>query len=64
MKQLGQVNLVNVTTAQRDALTGVANGDIIYNTTLAAIQVRKSGAWRVLGYGNPIARIMSVQTFR
>lgn len=46
MKQLTQVNLVNVTTTQRDALTGVANGDVVYNTTVDQVQARVGGAWR------------------
>lgn len=34
-----------LTTAQRDALKNVSNGQLIYNTTLNKFQGRESGAW-------------------
>ena len=37
--------LANMTTAERDALTNVANGDVIYNTSTNKFQGRASGAW-------------------
>jgi hypothetical protein len=37
--------LANMTTAERDALTNVANGDVIYNTNTNKFQGRASGAW-------------------
>ena len=42
----------NLTTAERDALTGVANGAIIYNTTLGEFQVYQGGAWSSLASGS------------
>lgn len=40
-----QLGLQNVTTTQRDALTGVADGDTIYNTTSWQVEWREGGAW-------------------
>lgn len=40
--------LVNLTTAQRNALSGVVNGMMIYNTTEHEVQVRVDGTWEVL----------------
>lgn len=34
-----------LTTAQRDALQNVINGQLIYNTTLNKFQGRENGAW-------------------
>ena len=34
-----------LTTAQRDALQNVSNGQMIYNTTLNKFQGREAGAW-------------------
>lgn len=34
-----------LTTAQRDALQNVINGQLIYNTTLDKFQGREAGAW-------------------
>lgn len=34
-----------LTTAQRDALRNVMNGQLIYNTTLEKFQGRENGAW-------------------
>ena len=47
--------LQNVTTAQRDALTGVANGTPIYNTTLGQTQWREGGAWVTNAAGGTVA---------
>lgn len=37
--------VVSLTTTQRDALSGVANGQMIYNTTTNKFQGRAAGAW-------------------
>lgn len=37
--------LASMTTAERDALTGVENGDMIYNTSTNKFQGRAGGAW-------------------
>jgi hypothetical protein len=37
--------LANMTSSERDALTNVANGDVIYNTTANKFQGRANGAW-------------------
>ena len=36
---------VRLTTVQRNALTGVANGDVILNTDLDRLQYYSSGQW-------------------
>jgi hypothetical protein len=41
----GGILLPQVTTAQRDALQNVKNGQMIYNTTLGTAQYFKAGAW-------------------
>jgi hypothetical protein len=41
----GGIFLPQVTTTQRDALTNVKNGQVIYNTTLGTAQYFKAGAW-------------------
>lgn len=46
---LDPIRIVSVTTTQRDALSGVGNGDLIYNSTLAAHQMRMNGAWVTIG---------------
>jgi len=40
-----QLQLQNVTTTQRDALTWVENWDAIYNTTTGQVEWREWGAW-------------------
>lgn len=42
----------NYTTAQRDALTGAADGHHIYNTTVGTEQLYSSGAWYDVGTGS------------
>lgn len=37
--------LANMTTAERDALANVANGDVIYNTSVNKFQGRANGTW-------------------
>ena len=37
--------LASMTTAERDALAGVENGDMIYNTSVNKFQGRAAGAW-------------------
>jgi hypothetical protein len=37
--------LASMTTGERDALTGVENGDMIYNTSVNKFQGRAAGAW-------------------
>ena len=39
------LRLASFTTTERDALSGVANGDLIYNVTLSKIQPYAGGAW-------------------
>ncbi|MDP4145634.1 MAG: hypothetical protein Q8936_14300 [Bacillota bacterium] len=41
----GGILLPQLTTAQRDALINVTNGQMIYNTTLGSAQYFKAGAW-------------------
>lgn len=41
----GGILLPQVTTAQRDALQNVQNGQMIYNTTLGTAQYFKAGSW-------------------
>jgi len=43
---LTRLTLPWVTTAQRDALADVANGQFVYNTTTGTIQARQAGAWK------------------
>lgn len=45
----------NVTTTQRDSLTGVANGTQIYNTTLGQMQWREGGAWVTNASGGSVS---------
>ena len=47
-----KLRLKSYTTVQRDALVGVANGDIIYNTTDNQFQFYENGGWVNSG-GNP-----------
>lgn len=47
----GQLIVPQYTTTQRDALGAVANGNIIYNTTDGAFQVREWWAWNGVGAG-------------
>lgn len=42
------IKLISLTTAQRDALTGV-NGDIIYNSTTNTVQAFQNSAWSDVG---------------
>jgi hypothetical protein len=44
-KTEAQLQLQNVTTTERDALTGVQNGDAVYNTTTGQVNWREGGAW-------------------
>jgi len=39
------LRLASFTTTQRDALTGGANGDLIYNSSTNKVQARAGGAW-------------------
>ena len=39
------LRLASFTTTERDALSGTANGDLIYNVTLSKIQAYAGGAW-------------------
>ena len=41
----GGILMPQVTTAQRDALQNVQNGQMIYNTTLGTAQYFKAGVW-------------------
>jgi len=41
----GGVLLPQITTAQRNALQNVQNGQMIYNTTLGTAQYFKAGTW-------------------
>lgn len=41
----GALILPRITTSQRDALTGIDNGTLIYNTTLNKFQGRENNAW-------------------
>jgi hypothetical protein len=41
----GGILMPQVTTAQRDALQNVQNGQMIYNTTLGSAQYFKVGVW-------------------
>jgi hypothetical protein len=41
----GGILMPQVTTAQRDALQNVQNGQMIYNTTLGSAQYFKAGVW-------------------
>jgi hypothetical protein len=41
----GAFKLTNYTTAERDALTGIEAGDIIYNTTLSSTQFYNGTVW-------------------
>lgn len=43
------IRLKNYTTTERDALSGVANGDMIYNSTVNKGQIYANGAWANLG---------------
>jgi len=41
-----------VTTTQRDALTGVVNGTIVYNSTTGEFNVYQAGAWSAVASGS------------
>lgn len=43
--------LPSMTSTQRDAMTGVRSGWVIYNTTVLGMQVRVGGSWVTLGSG-------------
>lgn len=45
----------SLTTSQRDALTGVSNGDWIYNSTLNQTQWREGGSWVTNATGSTVA---------
>lgn len=42
----------SVTTAERDALTGVVNGTIVYNSTTGEFNVYQGGAWSAVASGS------------
>ena len=46
-----QFQVQSLTTAERDALTGVANGDLVYNETTGAFNGRETGSWSAFGAG-------------
>lgn len=48
----GGLTVNNLTTTQRDALVGVLNGTIIYNTTAWEFQIRQSGSWVTMASGS------------
>lgn len=41
-----------VTTTERDALTGVVNGTIVYNSTTGEFNIYQAGAWSVMASGS------------
>ena len=47
-RRVGPLRLKVYTTSERDALTSVADGMVIYNSTAAQVQARVSGAWVAL----------------
>ena len=47
-RRVGPLRLPVYTTGERDALTGVVNGMVIYNETAGQVQARVSGAWVAL----------------
>lgn len=46
------VQVASLTTTQRDALVGVGNGTIIYNSTIGDYQVYNGGSWYTLAAGS------------
>jgi hypothetical protein len=48
---VGTVTVGRLTTAERDALSSVPDGTIIYNTTTSTLQQRAGGAWSDVGSG-------------
>ena len=49
----GAFNLESYTTSERDALTGIEAGDIIYNTTLAEVEFYNGTAWKKINSSTP-----------
>ena len=43
-----RIRLRTYTTAQRDSLSALANGDVIYNSTTGTVQAYVAGAWASL----------------
>lgn len=55
------VELINLTTAQRDALTPAA-GDLIYNTTTSTVDRYNGSSWDALSAGGGIANVVEDTT--
>jgi hypothetical protein len=53
------VNLNTITTTDRNALTGVATGTVIYNSTVNSIQSYNGSNWRDISYTGPAFRAYS-----
>lgn len=64
-KFLERIRLASLTTTVRDALAGVADGDVLYNSTLNQAQLRANGVWVPCGGRTPYAnfRRTSNQSF-